>query len=395
MNSLETMVSSEKRRLRITAIKVMQLKRNNGQSLVKIETDGGVYGIGEAGAVASTVRAYLRYYEPMLLGEDPLEIEKLYTRMVSRVHPAMPHVPTISGLDIALWDLAGKVLGRPISSLLTGRLRDQVTLYCHGGGPQDWLDQAAWRDWAAQHRETFPGWRTVKIGFEGLMNKYLPQGRWQAGLTATMLGQSEMAPIGRGFENCREALGPDADLIVHCHNEWDLPTAIGLTEVLAPSRPLWIEDPMPVPYSEAWPALVAASRIRIATGEKLELPRQFYPFLANKGTHVIHPDIVFAGGFTGLRKIADLAEMFYTPVVLHCVGTAVHLVANAHYGASVRNFVMSETVLRPGSFIYDMTEEGIKVVDGQLTVPTGPGLGITLRPDVVRELLDEGETYWD
>ena len=82
MNDFDTIAASEKRRLRITAIKVMQLKRNNGQSLVKIETDGGVYGIGEAGAVAATVRAFLRYYEPMLLGEDPLEIEKLKKRAV-------------------------------------------------------------------------------------------------------------------------------------------------------------------------------------------------------------------------------------------------------------------------------------------------------------------------
>jgi len=403
---LDTLAGSEKGRIRITAIKVMGLKRGTSgqsletdagiftQSLIKIETDAGIYGIGEAGAVASSVRAHMLDYAPMLIGQDPLEIEKHYQNMTSKMHAAMAHIPTISGLDIALWDIAGKVLQRPVSSLLTGRFRNEATLYCHGIGPKDWLDKAAWHDWARQHRETFPGWQTVKIGFEPLMGTYLPPNRWGIAQPSTTLSQNELRIVGKGFENCREALGPDLDFIVHCHNEWDLPTSIGLTEVLAPSSPLWLEDPLPVTYSDTWKFLKQAARMRIATGEKLELPREFYPFLANGAVDVIHPDLVYAGGFTGCRKIADLAEMFYVPVILHCVGSVVHLVANAHFGASVRNFIMSETVLRPGSIIYDMSEEGIKVVDGKLIVPTGPGLGITLRQDILRANLAEGEIYW-
>ncbi len=388
MNTLEALTESEKNRLHITAIRVMQLKRHNGQSLIKIETDAGIYGLGEAGAIGPSVRAHLRDYEPMLIGQDPLEIERLYQRMTSHMHSAMAHIPTISGIDIALWDIAGKVLNRPVSTLLTGRYREQIPLYCHGGARGDWQDKAVWRDYAQELKETFPGWRTVKMGLP------LPEGRYEGARLATMLSPSEMFAIGQGYENAREALGPDMDFIVHCHNEWDLPTSIGLTEVLAPSRPLWIEDPMPVPYSDAWKFLKQAARIRIVTGEKLELPRGFYPFLANGALDAIHPDLAFAGGFTGCRKIADLAEMFYIPVVLHCVGTAVHLIADAHFGASVRNFVMSETVLRPGSFIATMTEEGLNVVEGKLAVPTGPGLGITLRDDIMRDLVAEDETYW-
>jgi galactonate dehydratase len=394
MDKLNELTQTEKKRLRITAIKVLQLKQHHGQSLVKVETDEGVYGIGEAGAVAQVVRAHLRDYEPMLLGQDPLEIEKHYQRLSSKMHSAMVHVPTISGIDIALWDLAGKVLGRPVSSLLTGRFRDEATLYCHGSGPADWLDRSAWKDWAQQHRETFPGWQTVKIGFEGLMGRYLPQQRWVPAVPSPTLNASELRLVGQGFDYCREGLGPDLDFIVHCHNEWDLPTSIGLTEVLEPSRPLWLEDPLPVTFSDTYRALKQAARVRIATGEKLELPRQFYPFIATGAVDAIHPDLVFAGGFTGVRKIADLAEMFYIPVVLHCVGSLVHLVADIHFVASVRNCLMSETVLRPGSFIPDMAEEGLRVVDGKAAVPDGPGLGITLREDVLRGLLDEGEAYW-
>ena len=105
---------------------------------------------------------------------------------------------------------------------------------------------------------------------------------------------------------------------------------------------------------------------------------------------VIHPDLAFVGGLTGGRKIADLAELYYTPVVTHNVGSYVQLVANAHYGATVRNFVMSENRIPQGDLYAEMSEEGIQVENGKMKVPNGPGLGITLRPEVMNTVIENG-----
>jgi L-alanine-DL-glutamate epimerase-like enolase superfamily enzyme len=174
-----------------------------------------------------------------------------------------------------------------------------------------------------------------------------------------------------------------------------LPTALGLAQAVEPSHPLWLEDALPVWYSDSWEALKQASPVRIITGEKLELLREFLPFLVNVDVDAIHPDLVFAGGLTGCRKIADLAEIFYLPVATHNVGSLVQSMATAHFGASTRNFVVSETRLSQNPLLEEMSEEGINVVDGKLAVPTGPGLGITLLPEVLQANRMEGEPYWD
>jgi L-alanine-DL-glutamate epimerase-like enolase superfamily enzyme len=210
-----------------------------------------------------------------------------------------------------------------------------------------------------------------------------------------MLTQTELHLIRQGYENCREAVGWDTDLIVHCHNEWDLPSAIGIAEAVAPARPLWVEDALPVMYSEAWKAYKLASPVRVMTGEKLELLSEFLPFLTNGAVDVLHPDLAYAGGFTGCRKVADLAELFYVPVVTHCVGSLVHLLASAHYGACVRNFVMSENRIPQGDLFEQMNEDGVTVKGGKLKLPDAPGLGIKLVPEVIRGNLQPGEPYWD
>ncbi len=395
MKNLNILSESEKNRVRITGVKAMQLKNQAGQSLVKVETDVGIYGIGEAGASGPMVRAHLHNLAPMLIGKDPLEIDKLYTLMVNRMHTYRSNIPTVSGVDIALWDLAGKILNRPISALLSGRFREEIPLYINTGGPEDWFDRASCQDWAQQMKEHPCGWNTVKFGFERLIGRGLPQGRYSAGQLSQMLTATELEVIRRGYENCREALGFDIDIIIHCHNEWDLPSAIGLAQAVESIKPLWLEDAMPVWYSDSWKALKQASPVRILTGEKLELPREFLPFIMNEALDVIHPDIVFAGGVTGCRKIADLAELFYIPVATHNVGSLVQNMATAHFGASVRNFVVSETRISQNPLIDEMGEDEVTVVDGKLPVPTKPGLGITLIPEVLRENLMDGEPYWD
>jgi len=390
----EVSLGTEKSHVRITAIKAMELKNTAGQSLVKVETDSGIYGIGEAGASGPMVRAQIRYMERLLIGEDPLEIQKLYDRMTNLMHPYRAHIPTISGIDIALWDLAGKILDRPISKLLSGRFRDEIQLYINSG-PKEMLSNGECRDWAHSLKESPEGWSIVKLGFEGVLRHKSPNKEFSGGRPSQMLTMTEMRLIGEGYKNVREALGNDADFIVHCHNEWDLPSAIGLAQAVESSKPLWIEDPVPVTYSDSWKALKHASPVRIETGEKLELSREFLPFIMNEAVDVVQPDIAFAGGFTGCQKIADIAALFYIPLTTHNVGSLVQNIATAHFGACTRNFVMSETRISQLKLIHEMGQEELLVKEGKLKVPDKPGLGITLNDDVLRANLIEGEPFWD
>jgi L-alanine-DL-glutamate epimerase-like enolase superfamily enzyme len=395
MATFDERAERERGHVKITAIKAMQINDQSGQTLVKVETDAGITGYGEAGSTGPMTRAHLQWMEPLLIGQDPLNVEKLYVRMTTLQHTYRAHAASVSGIDMALWDLAGKILNVSISELLTGRLRDKVELY-YTGGPEYMLDKGCCRAWFQEVGLADPGgYRTFKLGFdEALMRKH-GNDRVECARPSMMLKPSEILTAGKAFENVREVLGDDGDIIVHSHNEWDVPSAIGLSEVLYPIRPLWMEDVMSVWYSEGWKALKAASKVRLATGEKLETPREFLPFLQNGALDAIHPDLAFCGGITGGRKIAELAELYYVPVVTHNVGSAIQNAASAHFGAMTRNFVMSETRLYCRPMLYQMVEEEIVVKDSKLHVPTGPGLGVTLVPDVLRANLMPGEPWWD
>ena len=387
----QSLAESEKNQIHITDIKAYQLKGHGIQCLLKVETDAGIFGIGEAGLPAVIVQGYLDFMRDSLIGQDPLAIEKCYAdmiRMRAQWHAHWTQNPTISGIDMALWDIAGKVFNRSVSNLLTGRFRDEIQLYVNTHGPKDWFDPISCRDWAQEMHNDPNGFKVLKFGFEALLGKGLPADRYRGGFLSPTLTPKDLRTIRQGYENCRDALGWNIDIIIHCHNEWDLPTALGIAEAVEPIKPLWVEDPMPVIYSDSWKALRESSPVRIATGEKLEHPAEFLQYMSNSAIHVIHPDIAFVGGITGGRKIADLAELFYIPVVTHNVGSFVQLVATAHYGASVRNFMMTENRIPQGDLYAEMSEEGMQVKDGMFKVPTGPGLGITIRPEVMNEIIE-------
>jgi galactonate dehydratase len=143
-------------------------------------------------------------------------------------------------------------------------------------------------------------------------------------------------------------------------------------------------------------ALRRSTRIPLLTGEKLEMVRGFKPFLDAQAVDYVHPGLAFAGGITGTRKIADYAAQFRIPVALHNVGSLILTYANAHFGGSIQNFYRSESQLgRPNHYIEGMAANGAPDVrKGLLKVPTGPGLGLEINPDFLKQNLADGETYW-
>jgi len=382
------MAASNLNRVKITDVRALAIRNIAGNCLIRIDTDSGLTGYGEAGATGPMARARIETMKNLLIGKDPLAIEVHFHNLTTLMHTYMAHIPTISGIDIALWDLAGKILGQPVSTLLGGPFRDAIPMYSHGIN-LDMLDKASCREWAARIRAMPEGFTAFKNNIDPLLG--VPVARFAPTLTTEQLRK-----VARGYANCREAVGDDIDIAVHCHNELDTASAIAVAKAVEPMNPLFIEDALNPPYSEAWMALRRSTRVPLLTGEKLEMVRGFKPFLDNQAVDFIHPDLAFAGGITGTRKIADYAAQFRTPVALHNVGSLVLTYANAHFGSSIPNFYRSESQLgRPGHYIEGMSASNPPDVrQGLLKVPAGVGLGLDINPDFLKKNLADGESYW-
>lgn len=382
------MAAPLRNKVKITAVKAMALTDIAGNCLIRIDTDAGLTGYGEAGATGPMARARIETMQAQLIGKDPLTIEVHFHNMTSLMHTYMAHIPTISGIDMALWDLAGKILNAPVCNLLGGPFRDAISMYSHGDG-FDTQDKAACRAWAQSIKAAQEGFAAFKISVDPVAA--VPVARY-----APTLDGAQVRRVARGYGNVREAVGDDIDIAVHCHNEFDTPSAILVAKAVEPMNPLFYEDALNPAFSEGWVALKRATRLPILTGEKLELVRGFKPFLDTQSLDIAHPDLAFAGGFTGTKKIADYAALTRTPVALHNVGSLVLCFANAHFGASIQNFYRSESALgRPARHVEQMAAGNPPVVQkGQLKVPEGPGLGLDLNWDYIRKNLAPGEVWW-
>jgi L-alanine-DL-glutamate epimerase-like enolase superfamily enzyme len=338
--------------------------------------------------------------KPLLVGKDPLEIDTIYTFMGSHgdslsgsrtdgsAHSLMR---AASGIEMALWDLAGKALGVPTTTLLGGKFREKVRVYDHEA-PRNMLDKASCRQWVEKIKADPSGFTAHKFGFPHT-NPANDKGR---DLSNRVLTTKELIQIRQGFENCREAIGWDHDIMVHCHWEFDVRTAIQLAEAVEPIKPLWLEDPLQeVEYSEGWKRLSAASRVPICTGENTERREGFKDFIVNQGCDIIHPDLRNSGGFLETKRIADMASVFGLPIATHNTGSQLHTWATCQWAGSIRDYMACETVTGIGNWMDQLLQlDGPYIKDGFIRITDKPGLGVDLNPDVVKAHLAPGEQWW-
>jgi galactonate dehydratase len=371
--------------MKITSIKALQLDFQGDGCLVRIETDAGITGYGETGVDVATARALIPRLH--LIGADPLSIERHFQAMTGIVHPYRPVYPFISGIDIALWDLAGKILDLPTYKLMGGPLRDAVEMYSHGDTLKDMSSLDSCRAWARWNLDQPEGFTTFKI--EPL--QALPGERVGPEVTT-----AQLAKITRGFANVREAVGDSIDIAVHCHNQYDVPSAIAVSRATEAIHPEWIEDPLNhVEYCEAWKAVKQGTRTAVLTGEKVEMVKEFKPFIDNMAVDIIHPDISFAGGFSGCRRIADYAQLNRVPMALHNVGSLVRTYASVHLAASIPNFYRCESRLGHAERIVENMVVGKPqlIKNSMFMLPEGPGLGLEIDPDFMRKHTPRGEDW--
>jgi L-alanine-DL-glutamate epimerase-like enolase superfamily enzyme len=393
--------AEQRKRVKIRDVQVMMLQGpGRTYTLVKITSDAGLYGIAEAyGSPGIGVKEQVLSLKPWLVGKDPLELDKLYTQMgVGSANlsgtrtdgSAHNLIRAVSGIEMALWDLAGKILDVPTSTLLGGAFRERVRIYDHAA-PRNMLDKGSVADWAAKAKSHPSGFTCHKFGFPNAD----PAADKARDLSNRVLTTKELMAVHDGFENCRAAIGWDHDLMVHCHWEYDLRTSIQIADAVESSRPVWLEDPLPVDYSDSWKRLCAASKVPICMGENLARREGFKDFILNQGCDILHPDLRNAGGFLETKRIADLAHIFGLPMANHNTGSQVCTYASAQWAASIRDYISLETITGEGGWMDQvLLLDGPYIKDGFIRVSEKPGLGIELNPDVVRAHLAPGETWW-
>jgi galactonate dehydratase len=373
--------------VKITRITAMQV---NKETWIRIDTDAGLTGYGpsgESGPVTRDILASLetgRHAALSLIGQDPLAIQVHFHNLFYRVPQRGRYVRVFSGIDMALWDLAGLILNQPVSKLLGGNFRDEIPLYSHCGG--DVFDPAAWRDRAQELVQDPRGFRAFKV------DVHHPLGiTMQVGTPTITPGDARK--IRRAYQLAREAFGPEIDIIVHCHNELDLPSAIKVAEAVEEIQPLYFEDPIAPLYSDTWLALRRTTRLPIMTGENIELAEAALPFLQNQAVDCLQPDLINSGGISGVKVLADLAALYHIPISLHNVrGLALNL-ASQQLAAAVFNCPMIEA-RRTADVAPEAASNAPVIRNGRMRVHTRPGLGFNLDHEYMQAHRDLDEPWW-
>jgi L-alanine-DL-glutamate epimerase-like enolase superfamily enzyme len=393
--------------VRITAIKALQLDNVGDGCLIRVETDAGITGYGESGISSKLARDRIEMIQQNLIGQDPLAIERHFYMMSALQYSFMAHIPTISGIDIALWDIAGKILDKPLYQLLGGPMRVGAPIYSHGN-IANMLDVGECRAWAQRVKEQAEGFSAFKFGI-GAGEGRGGRGGGRGGTAGRGRGGRESGPfvetldgsvfrsVAKGYTNLRAAAGEDIDLAMHCTGQFDTRSAIGLCKAIEPVDPMWIEDPLTVHYSEAWLELKRSTRVPILAGEKVELVRGFRPYLDNQVLDMIHPDVAYSGGITGCKKIADYAALTRTPVGLHSGPCSlIRFYASVHLSGAIQNFFKIENVLGEFRGFKEKMAAGKEPVirKSVMQFPEGPGLGLEMNEDWLRQHMVKGEPWW-
>jgi len=387
--------------LKITRLEILKVPPS--WVWLKLHTDGGLYGLGEPYLEnhAESVIAEVRRLEPLLLGEDPRRIEWLWGRMYDAglgYKGGPVTMSAISGIDMALWDLAGKAEDAAVHQLLGGAYRNRVAMYrATGGAPPHCVSpglpyRAGYPIGGAQGPESVETWAecarvlTHEWGFRYLKAHFGPGD----GLEVT----SRLDGIAARFAAVRAAAGPHVHVAVDIHNPHPA-IAKQLIELLAPHRPLFVEEPMPVERVDVLAEISRSTSAPIAAGERWMGKWIFFDALSRGALAVVQPDLAHAGGITECKKIAALAEAAYAKVALHCPVSPLALAASIQLDACLPNFLVQEhnevNDWREGGRTYIgagyLDQPFVLDDEGCVAVPQGAGLGVGIDEAGMRAIM--------
>ena len=344
------------------------LRNTRSTTLIKVETDDGIYGLGSASGNGELIEFIVaRVLQPMLIGMDPTAIDEIWDAAYVRGgHKEFGTrgigVVALSGVDIALWDILGKVRGVPLYQLLGGKVRDKVPVYATALYPEEPSKVARRaRDFADQG---FHGVK-IKVGFD--------------------LDQDI-----RIVRAVRQELGRDFIVMTDANQGYSIDVAINAAQAFADAGAFWLEEPLFVEDIEGHAILRQRGNTPIAVGENLHMAYAFENFILRGAVDFIQPDVARAGGITEIRKITALAARHHVPVSFHTWGVGVALAASVHLCAAVQDCIVMELDYTYNPLREELLREPFKVEKGYLTPSDKPGLGIELNPEALQKFAFAG-----
>ena len=366
--------------MKITGIKtnIFSSRHSNAKRnwlIVRIQTDEGIEGIGESSMLSSDpiVEAVIQEWsENYLVGKDPLAGQVHWTRLHqdNLGRGGRLYSTVLSGIDIALWDLRGKILGVPVYQLLGGPFRDKLRVYANG-----WYTNPASPEVIAEEAK-----KVVDMGYTAM--KFDPFGK----IAYTTISPEEAQLSVDRVAAVREAVGPNVDILIEVHARFNVYTAVGLAKRMEQYRPFWYEEPVSQENTNEMRQVRDRINIPVATGERLYLKFPFFDLVRNEAVDILQPDICNAGGITELYKIGAMAEAQHVMMAPHNTNSAVGTVASFHLDTSMPNFLIQEYHAEFYEPHYFKVVQGLpRQKDGYVDLPEGPGLGISLD----NELLDK------
>lgn len=333
---------------------------------VRVDTDEGVHGVGEGtlNRFSATVASAIVELEDAYLGQDPADIELLLQRMTRDVYSegGQIHGSAVAAIEVACWDILGKVTGRPVHELMGGRLRDRVRAYANGWYRMDRTPEA----FAAAARGV------VERGYTALkLDPFGAAWRVQAAPEED-LSLDIVAAV-------REAVGTGVDLLIEGHNRFSVSTALRLANRLAEHRPAWFEEPVAHQNIGSMVAVARRSPVPIATGESFTSPQQFAELLRHDAVHILQPEPLFLGGLWRTRQVAAMVDAHFGVVAPHNAQGPVCAAISAQLGACIPNFYLQETFDEFNvAWTREIVDQPVLPRDGYVEVPRSPGLGIDL-----------------
>ncbi len=386
--------------MRITALETLRTEEFSNVLWVRVHTDDGMIGLGETFYGAGAVEAHIHdTLAGRLLGQDPLRIEAL-----NRVMTDLPMAQASTGveyraasaIDIALWDLFGKVCSQPVHQMLGGLAADKLRVYntCAGYGyvrSQNIRPVDTWNIGASEGPyEDLAGFMTdagalaenlLESGISAMkIWPFDPPAQENRGLFITA---EQMKTAIEPFEKIRKAVGDKMEIMVEFHSLWNLPTAKKIARALEPYAPTWYEDPIRMNSPQALAEYAAATDVWVCASETLGSRFPYKEMLDRNATHVVMVDLCWTGGLTEGRKIASLADTYHRPFAPHDCTGPVGFAAAIHASFSQPNTLIQESVR---AFYTGWYKELVTVVptikDGYVLPMEGPGLGTDLLPEV-------------
>ena len=360
-----------------------QARRHNREYIfVEVNTDEGVTGWGEVTCTRDKanrgVASLIGHVSELLEGDEPKNIEKIWHKLFRHFTYMGSRGATtsvISGIDIALWDIRGKVLGQPVYELLGGPVRDSVDVYCHpeNGATPEGLAQhcKAIKDTGQKALKTDPWHPHHPDEIDGYMSGRLTD-------EAEALGVARIAAA-------REAVGPNFEILIDNHARFDVPTAIRLAKALEPYNIFWFEEPVGVENNTALKQVRDSTNIPICVGERIHTRWEFAEIFENGLADFVMPDITWTGGVSELKKICTQAEIYYIPVSPHDASGPINVIAGAQVMITVPNCYRVETSRAKLNAYDEFIDTPLDIRGDKIYLDANrPGIGVELDIEYMR-----------